>query len=69
MTKGQREVGRMPLWAAVLLVLLFTAASALSFRKVCGGTKRRFLGLVFALIGIVYFLYTAATLLFATSVK
>ena len=59
----------MPLWAAVLLVLFFTAASALSFKKVCGGTKRRFLSLVFALMGIAFFLYTAATLFFVTSVN
>ena len=58
----------MPLWAAVLLVLLFTAGSALCFKRVCGGTKRRFLALIFALIGIAFFLYSAATLFFVTSV-
>ena len=58
----------MPLWAAVLLVLLFTAASALSFRRVGNAPRRRFLSFVFALMGIAFFLYIAATLLFVTSV-
>ncbi|NLB83847.1 MAG: hypothetical protein GX791_06340 [Synergistaceae bacterium] len=58
----------MPLWAAVLLILLFTAASALCFKRVCGSRKRSFLALIFTLIGIAFFLYSAATLLFVTSV-
>lgn len=58
----------MPFWAAVLLVVLFTAASALCFKKVCGSRRRSFLALIFALIGMAFFLYSAATLFFVTSV-